>query len=206
MVHEPTLIAGAFDLDRYGRAVGYVYKRIRGLIDRDDNKLARRTSHMAIAHSGCHTIQTEGTCTSHVDGRNLAEAGGFRIRGEPCVWCCGTPCTGGATPLCEPWDWVVHQQAFTGRWKNATVDACKKDVPDARDLRQRAVSGYAAERLSPLPRGAEHRRDEWPHLFPLVASMFTALCFLGALIRCPRLFGRALSKGQPAHSSSRSGV
>merc|ERR550534_3571746 len=58
---------------------------------------------------GCGRIEDKKTCLTSRDGRDLSTINGFKIGGQPCVWC-GAACTDSGPEMCQPFDWVVHGQ------------------------------------------------------------------------------------------------
>eukprot|EP00928_Gymnodinium_smaydae_P078353 TRINITY_DN6222_c1_g2_i1.p1 TRINITY_DN6222_c1_g2~~TRINITY_DN6222_c1_g2_i1.p1 ORF type:complete len:744 (-),score=142.00 TRINITY_DN6222_c1_g2_i1:141-2372(-) len=85
------------------------------------------------AVGGCHALKTEGDCVASVDGRPLADLGGFRVRHEPCVWCCGKPCIGGTENLCEPRDWLIGSPGVVSTLVSVLEDTCHPPVDDEED-------------------------------------------------------------------------
>eukprot|EP00401_Gymnodinium_catenatum_P052674 CAMPEP_0117540124 /NCGR_PEP_ID=MMETSP0784-20121206/43339_1 /TAXON_ID=39447 /ORGANISM="" /LENGTH=379 /DNA_ID=CAMNT_0005336773 /DNA_START=80 /DNA_END=1216 /DNA_ORIENTATION=+ len=90
---------------------------------------------------GCMTFRTESACINHKDGRVLTTFGGFKIRGEICVWCCGKPCQTGGTNLCEPRDWLMNTEDWLGEGRSALDDTCEP----VEDWRTNALNEPVAE-------------------------------------------------------------
>ncbi|CAE8629332.1 unnamed protein product [Polarella glacialis] len=70
---------------------------------------------LAAASTGCNKIRDSATCLSSKDGRSYASVAGLKVRGEPCVWCGGGPCSTNNPNLCEPHDYAVHGQTHAFR-------------------------------------------------------------------------------------------
>ncbi|CAE8671921.1 unnamed protein product, partial [Polarella glacialis] len=85
------------------------------------------------AVSGCNSITDMGTCLASVDGRPYDTIAGFKIAGQPCVWCGGVACVVGSDSVCEPYDYVVNGagQAFSNFQAQATymVARCEQGHP-----------------------------------------------------------------------------
>ena len=77
-----------------------------------------------VAKEGCHTIHDEAQCVQSVDGRSgtpFAEQ--HALNGAACAWCCGKACVtdGGSDNKCEPYNWIAHVAAFSGRSRYRTT-------------------------------------------------------------------------------------
>ncbi|CAE8622538.1 unnamed protein product [Polarella glacialis] len=57
---------------------------------------------------GCNKITDFKTCTSSIDGRPYNFVDGFKVKGQPCVWCAGGACSEQNSNLCEPFDFAVN--------------------------------------------------------------------------------------------------
>lgn len=75
----------------------------------------------------CFELTTEDSCVVHVDGRDLIDLSGLKIRGEPCVWCCDAGCQGEGTHKCEPRNWLINQETYIGWGKSSAGDVCPGD-------------------------------------------------------------------------------
>eukprot|EP00913_Durusdinium_trenchii_P033130 g31018.t2 len=60
------------------------------------------------AVQGCNQIQDMKNCTTSKEGRPYEYIAGFKVKGEPCVWCGGGLCHDGASNRCEPYDYALH--------------------------------------------------------------------------------------------------
>lgn len=58
--------------------------------------------------SGCNDIDDKDKCLSSLDGRPYTQVGGYKVQGQPCVWCGGLPCRDGGLNKCEPYDYGVN--------------------------------------------------------------------------------------------------
>lgn len=99
---------------------------------------------------GCPSIQDEATCLSSVDGRPFSHVAGFRVAGQPCVWCGGGNCHSGNSNRCEPYDYVRNGNGHAFGSFHAVgiykVAACEGGQAAAHDLN----SGFAAHGTSLL--------------------------------------------------------
>lgn len=90
--------------------------------------------------AGCRSLVDMGSCLDSVDGSSeLVDQHGFKLRGEPCVWCRGLPCIAGGTALCQPFDHIMHGEgkAFdVFAAKDAFTVATCKPRPDRTPLLQ----------------------------------------------------------------------
>lgn len=89
------------------------------------------TACLKIAETGCNEIHDMATCVSSKEGRPYEYIAGFKVKGEPCVWCGGGQCNSGSITSCEPYDWAVNgaghvfaNQMSTSLYSRA---ACDKD-------------------------------------------------------------------------------
>lgn len=58
---------------------------------------------------GCFEISDRINCLSSKDGSTSAAGkGGFKIAGEPCVWCGDGTCTTDSAAKCAPYDWLMN--------------------------------------------------------------------------------------------------
>eukprot|EP00913_Durusdinium_trenchii_P018627 g17505.t1 len=86
----------------------------KGLKARDEAQCSTASLHfgelscLKEAKSGCNEISDKDTCLASVDGRPYAQVGGYKVKGQPCVWCGGLPCQSGSlnTNKCEPYDFA----------------------------------------------------------------------------------------------------
>eukprot|EP00929_Paragymnodinium_shiwhaense_P010913 TRINITY_DN11598_c0_g1_i6.p1 TRINITY_DN11598_c0_g1~~TRINITY_DN11598_c0_g1_i6.p1 ORF type:complete len:280 (+),score=46.89 TRINITY_DN11598_c0_g1_i6:129-968(+) len=78
------------------------------------------------ATSGCSALQTRDECLRHVDGRDLVEDRGLRVKGEPCIWCGGLKCfeqdTKYEPTLCEPMHWLLAGEGIVFKQISARRD------------------------------------------------------------------------------------
>jgi len=79
------------------------------------------------------------------------------VRGQPCVWCGGGPCTSSRWSLCEPFDWALNGEGQAFDYfhpKHAyRLAGCKNDRPAALSLRSYAdvTAGYFYNPLMSRP-------------------------------------------------------
>lgn len=75
------------------------------------------------AASGCNAIDDEDTCLARVDGRAYEQVAGYKVKGQPCVWCGGMPCRDGGLNKCEPYDFAVNGEGHVyERARNVPFD------------------------------------------------------------------------------------
>ncbi|CAE8699816.1 unnamed protein product, partial [Polarella glacialis] len=60
------------------------------------------------AAGGCPALLDEDSCLSAVDGRPMQYVAGFKVAGQPCVWCGGGPCDSLNANRCESYDFAVN--------------------------------------------------------------------------------------------------
>lgn len=61
---------------------------------------------------GCHTLKEATQCLSSFDGRAYERVAGFKVKGQPCVWCGGQACHGNNGNLCEPLDFALNGNGY----------------------------------------------------------------------------------------------
>ncbi|CAJ1328727.1 unnamed protein product [Effrenium voratum] len=67
---------------------------------------------LKVQSNGCNNIRDADTCLSSTDGRPYVRVAGFKVQGQPCVWCGGRPCTENNDNLCEPLDFVQNGNGY----------------------------------------------------------------------------------------------
>ncbi|CAE8653097.1 unnamed protein product [Polarella glacialis] len=60
------------------------------------------------AAAGCPAMLNEDSCLGAVDGRSTQYVAGFKVAGQPCVWCGGGLCHSLHDNRCESYDFAVH--------------------------------------------------------------------------------------------------
>ncbi|CAE8653098.1 unnamed protein product [Polarella glacialis] len=60
------------------------------------------------AAAGCPAMLNEDSCLSAVDGRSTQYVAGFKVAGQPCVWCGGGLCHSLNDNRCESYDFAVN--------------------------------------------------------------------------------------------------
>eukprot|EP00931_Biecheleriopsis_adriatica_P029353 TRINITY_DN1743_c0_g1_i1.p1 TRINITY_DN1743_c0_g1~~TRINITY_DN1743_c0_g1_i1.p1 ORF type:complete len:2698 (+),score=678.60 TRINITY_DN1743_c0_g1_i1:54-8147(+) len=73
---------------------------------------------LAAADSGCNKLSTYEQCTSSKDGRSFQQVAGFKVAGQPCVWCGGGSCNSGSSNKCEPYDFAVNGEGHAFERRN----------------------------------------------------------------------------------------
>eukprot|EP00440_Ansanella_granifera_P064374 gb/GFBE01069792.1/.p1 GENE.gb/GFBE01069792.1/~~gb/GFBE01069792.1/.p1 ORF type:complete len:2508 (+),score=606.03 gb/GFBE01069792.1/:1-7524(+) len=83
--------------------------------------------------NGCNSLSDEKACLSSVDGRAHGQVAGFKVAGQPCVWCGGGDCHSHNGNKCEPYDYVMNGEGVAfdtfhavGTYK---VAACENGKP-----------------------------------------------------------------------------
>ncbi|CAK9064941.1 unnamed protein product [Durusdinium trenchii] len=83
---------------------------------------------------GCFGITDRINCLSSKDGATQVGKAGFKIGGEPCVWCGDGLCSSDSAAKCAPYDWLMNGQGveYTTNHAIANYDVatCKAN-PDA---------------------------------------------------------------------------
>ena len=83
------------------------------------------------AETGCNYIRDMETCVSSKEGRPYEFIAGFKVKGQPCVWCGGGQCNTGSPNLCEPYEYAVNGagHAFATQLSTALYSraSCDKD-------------------------------------------------------------------------------
>eukprot|EP00434_Breviolum_minutum_P040228 symbB.v1.2.035742.t1/scaffold4886.1/size33457/2 len=81
---------------------------------------------------GCFAITDRINCLSSKDGTTQVGKGGFKIGGEPCVWCGAGTCTTDSAAKCAPYDWLMNGRGIEYSANHAVgnynVATCKADV------------------------------------------------------------------------------
>jgi len=72
------------------------------------------------ANQGCNLIRDAVNCTNSREERPYEYIAGFKVKGQPCVWCGGGQCHDGADTLCEPYDYALYGagHAFHTKYSN----------------------------------------------------------------------------------------
>lgn len=87
---------------------------------------------------GCNALREATSCLGSKDGRPNIKVDGFKVRGQPCVWCGGGLCTTNNNNMCEPFDYVMNGagRAFLGFHAKHVyrIAACHKGRPRAATL------------------------------------------------------------------------
>eukprot|EP00435_Cladocopium_sp_Y103_P010788 s3559_g2.t2 len=90
------------------------------------------------AEKGCNMIRDSVTCTNSREERPYEYIAGFKVKGQPCVWCGGGQCHDGADTLCEPYDYALYGagHAFHTKYSHGPFYKafCNKDAQPGAEM------------------------------------------------------------------------